>query len=210
MGKHLPDVEFERLRRALKAGGIGERMKAIRALGESRDGRAVRPLIAVLQNENGFVWQAAAAALGKLGGKEAARALVTSLFKDDFYFDKHEPTPHSTTYVTRALLNVGVPAVPFLLAALENEKWANSGRCGRWRAADVLGRMKAKTAVPGLLMHLAAGGDDVRPAVAVALAAIGDPAALPGLRLVAAHDPLPGVRLRAQNAVERIAKIQAR
>ncbi|MCA9925663.1 MAG: HEAT repeat domain-containing protein, partial [Anaerolineales bacterium] len=84
------------------------------------------------------------------------------------------------------------------------------GRCGRWRAADVLGRMKAKTAVPGLLMHLAAGGDDVRPAVAVALAAIGDPAALPGLRLAAAHDPLPGVRLRAQNAVERLTNVQVK
>ncbi|MCP5096757.1 MAG: HEAT repeat domain-containing protein, partial [Chloroflexi bacterium] len=176
------------------------RVKAVQALGNLGDLQAIKPLIACLQDENGVVFKTAVSTLGQIGGHEASAALVIALFEQDRYFDAHEPTPHSSTYITTALKRMPETAVPFLLAALTNKQWATTGRTGRWRAAYVLGVLRVKTAVPDLLRLLREGDDDVRPSIATALGAIGDPVALSGLQAAAQQDPLSTVRASAKRA----------
>ena len=54
---------------------------ATNALGESRDGRAVEPLVAILEDDKAEWWQktSAAEALGKIGGDRAASALIATM-----------------------------------------------------------------------------------------------------------------------------------
>ena len=133
--------------------------------------------------------------LAHIGGEPATSTLVRGLFKYDRYFDPHEPTPHSTEYIKRALLKIGPPAIPHLLQALDDPTLAQRPeRIGRWRAAWVLGQMRNTSVVPTLIEALSQAKADVRPQIALALGYIGDIRAIPALQKAQEIDPVPQVR----------------
>jgi HEAT repeat protein len=59
------------------------REKAVRALGQIRDPRAVDPLIATLKNDRHFVRRSAASALGEIKDSRAVEPLIAALQIDD-------------------------------------------------------------------------------------------------------------------------------
>jgi HEAT repeat protein len=157
---------------------------AIKALGKLKDTRAVEPLVEVLetppQEQNINLHRLAALALGRLGSAKAAGPLVRALFmtgKEGTAFQQ----------ARAALVELGPPAVPPLLTALEGKDAALAKLAVErefdkytpgviaYKAAYVLGDLRARAAVEPLLEALnrpALG--DVHRGVVYALGAIGD------------------------------------
>ena len=190
-------VDLDRLTGMRQGAGRRASLSAVVALGLHGDPRALRELIGVLRAIDvdpgaGFAGRArAATALGRLGLPEAADALMAALVDEAL---DHEGRPG-------AGLGVQIPVRGALLSAL--------GECGEPRAAPILATYLANThgsALGGF--HLPAmdalwklgdpaplrallSGPEIAAANAVGvLAALGDRAALVGLR----DDPRPLVR----------------
>ncbi len=146
------------------------RRHAARALSEFGDPRAVDPLIATLEDENGHVRAAAAEALGTIDDVRAVEPLIAAL-KDEW--------PQVCRTAAEALGKVGDPrAVDPLIASLKDGK----DGCERRTAAEALGKIGDPRAVESLIATLKYEVQDVRRAAAVALAKIdwkpeGEPAA---------------------------------
>lgn len=103
---------IEPLIRFLKSKDKTMRFYAARALGESRDERAIKPLIDALGDSYWTVRRNAAEALGKIGGK-AIDHLAESL-KDE--------RPEVQKMAAQILSDIGPSAISNLLALLEDEK----------------------------------------------------------------------------------------
>jgi len=91
----------------LESGDVWLRGGAAEALGKTGDARAVEPLIAALDRDS----PDAAKALGMIGDARAVDPLVRALTREDYMLDA----------VTRALAQIGAPAVQPLIAALGDQ-----------------------------------------------------------------------------------------
>ena len=144
------------------------RRKAAIELGETRDPRAIKPLIGALQMaEKAFIadrdfdfnmnfMKIISAALGKMG-KPAIVPLINAL---------------KTVSTSEALINIGPPATASLIRLLEHEN-----EIIRQRASYALGEIKDPKAVDPLIQCLQDDQASVRRSTASALGEIGDPKA---------------------------------
>lgn len=142
-------------------------VEAARALGLIGDSRACEPLSRFLEGEEGriFVKEAAAVALGKIGGKCALDILIKSL-----------EDPRNQIYTVQGLAASGSVALDHLIAALGDSSW-------RIRAgvAEALGQIKDPRSVDALLECLLDDDTTVQLGAIKALAEIGDPKAADSL-----------------------------
>ncbi|MGI6366765.1 MAG: HEAT repeat domain-containing protein [Anaerolineae bacterium] len=124
-------------------------------------------------------------------GLEAVPALVRML--DDQY-------PPLVADVVDALARLGNTAVPALLEqGLHHRDW-----WAREAAARVLARVRAPQSVIPLIRALSDRSYSVRETCTRALAALGDPRALPYLQALASHDPHRLVRAAASEALRSL------
>lgn len=77
--RRLSEEELDALAADLKAGSSAVRCSAARALGETRDPRALQPLVSVLRHYDRNTRIAAAKALGRLGDRRAVRPLADAI-----------------------------------------------------------------------------------------------------------------------------------
>ena len=96
-----------------------------KALGMLKDERAVKPLIKVLTDENGFVVATAVESLGNIGGDEARDALLRMLLSGD---------PEIRRTAIKALASFD-DVDEVLLPFLKDDDWAT-----RVAAVEVLGK----------------------------------------------------------------------
>ena len=106
------------------------RMNAAAALGKIGDSRAVDSLIQMLAHDRiGDVRKSAAWALGKIGDSRASEALILALKDDDYYV---------RLYAQLSIEKIGRPAVPLLIAAL-NEKDLTVQNRASWALEGITG-----------------------------------------------------------------------
>ena len=143
----------------LKKRNPESRQKAVEALGNLKDTRAVEPLIRILEQDVSFVRWEAAEALGKIGDASAIKPLINALVETWYIQRKAED----------ALVRIGSPAVEPLIRALEKEKVPV--RC---EVAKVLAKVGDRQAVEPLIKALEDENSRVRATAAEALGKIGD------------------------------------
>ncbi|MER3501191.1 MAG: hypothetical protein IMHGJWDQ_001200 [Candidatus Fervidibacter sp.] len=179
------------LREAAKSKDPLQRWGAIAALGETGDPRAVPVLLRALRDQDENVRAVAAASLGKLRYARAAPDLVRTLG------DKSERVQAHAEW---ALENIGDRAIP---AIMEGAKHSAT----RLRAFRLLGRLKARKAVPLLVDGLKDQRAEVRAIAAWALGEIGDRRALAALRQALADKDLT-VRREAVLALGKMGAVE--
>lgn len=182
---------------ALNDSSVIVRATAARAVLSLPAPEAAAALLPLLQDKDEFVRRETAYALGETRSRTAVEALATALARDK------EAGVRGAAAV--ALGQIGdESAVPVLTEAI-GRRISRSGFLNRITfrrteenefvrrsAAVALGRLKSRAAVPALISVLAnvRAGDDVRRETARALGLIGDPVALPTLRVaLTSSDP---------------------
>jgi len=201
----------------LKGDDRNGRIYAALALGRIGDSRAVPPLIELLGDKDPAVRWQAEEALGNLKDTRAIQPLIKQILAEKDLGTCYSGAPHLVIIAKKpyeydpppawALAQIGEPAVPDLLAALENEKCSDPmifalslGKIGgsaidplirllespnpklAAAAAYGLGEARDKRAVPALLTKLNGSNDTVTRQAAAALGDIGGRRALSGLR----------------------------
>jgi HEAT repeat protein len=159
---------------------------------EGEGGRAVEPLLAILDNSDKNVRQAVASALGQIGDERAVAPLIAKLDDSDKYVrqavasalgqigDERAVAPliakldDSDKYVRQAVAEAlgqigNERAVAPLIAKLDD-----SDKYVQRAVASALGRIGDEQAVAPLIAKLDDSNKDVQPAVAEALGRIGD------------------------------------
>jgi HEAT repeat protein len=162
------------------------RIYAEETLGKIRDPRAVEPLIAALTSPDWSARATAADALGVIRDLRAVRPLIAA-FKD--------PDSGVPPAATRALTQIGAPALESLVAAMEDPD--ERVRVG---AAGVLGGIKDLRAVGPLVAALKDQHYLVRQNAAGALSEIGGPRGVEAL-IAALEDPGLGDRENVERAL---------
>jgi HEAT repeat protein len=169
------------------------RYQAVELLGSAGVLEGTPFVAALLDDKNGEVRLAAVRALGRIGGLEAATALLEHLDRDDADIPPHP--------VTMALLRIGTEATEPLLVALTAER-----STVRTIAAEVLGILGIFPAVPYLEDRL--GTDlhaSVRVGAAHAIGRLGMPSSIPVLLQILAREYDHEVLAAACTALGRIA-----
>jgi HEAT repeat protein len=195
-------IEHERLCRALDELGFVDRFlkringsrwwgraMAAENLGLAGAKRATPQLAQALTDEVPEVRLRAARALGLVGGRAAVLPLVNALT---------EPNRWSTIRIADILTGMGAEVVQELMDA-----FPKLNAHAKLAALDILGRIRALTAVPWLLSRLEDDNGDVRARAAHALGTIGVVDAAPALRK-ALSDPAWPVRAMAAKALGRV------
>lgn len=172
--------------------------EAIRTLGSIGDVQAVDLLVEVLEGENVHAAQEAARGLGHIGSPQATQPLIEA-FRHDWHDDE---TITAWQEASKALAVIGQPALPALLAALNDE--SSTVRQG---AIDALGQLQDSQAVPALINMLNDGERAVREGAIEALGQIGDQQALRPLMALLSSDEDWHVRYRACYALGDIGEI---
>ncbi len=175
------------LRKAATSKDPLQRWGAVAALGETGDPKVVPILLRALRDEDENVRAVAAASLGKLRYARAASQLVRALT------DKSERVQAHAEW---ALENLGRGAVPYLLRSARQP-------AARLRVFRLLGRLKARKAVPVLQEGLKDKNKEVRIMAAWALGEIGDSGAIPALQS-ALTDKDPEVRREVAVALGKL------
>jgi HEAT repeat protein len=174
----------------------------------------------LLDDSDGDVRLAAVRALGRIGGLEAATALLEHLDRDDAKIPPHP--------VTMALLRIGADGTDPLLIALnadrvnvrtiaaevlgilgvfaaapylEHRLNSDLNACVRVGAAHAVGRLGMPTSIPVLLQTMDREQDaEVLAAACTSLGRIADPATIPALERAVGHSA-PAVRIAAALAM---------
>jgi len=149
--------------------------------------RAVEPLISALKDRAAAMRNAAAEALGRIGDPRAASPLVALYRKD----------PQANQAAGAALLQIGAPAAPPLVAILEEP---GSAETLRHAAAGLLVQIGAPSVVP---LIAALPNDHARTMVAAVLGDIGDRRAIEPL-IATLSDSQRDVRLAAATALSKL------
>jgi len=165
------------------------RYAALRALGKTKDPRVVPYLIPLLEENDLSFCRSAIEALVPFKDERVIVPMIQAL--------RHSRYLGIAGYVSRALQEMGEPAVKPLLAALEDEDWKI-----RLGAATVLGVMKDPRAVDPLLFFLGEKDRASREAARKALVEIGMPAVKP--LIAALKDENINVRAEAVKALGEI------
>ncbi|MCS7265295.1 MAG: HEAT repeat domain-containing protein [Armatimonadetes bacterium] len=164
-----------------------QRWGAVAALGETGEPKAVPILLRALRDEDENVRAVAAASLGKLRYARAAPQLIRALA------DKSERVQAHAEW---ALENIGEEAIP---AIMEGAKKTAT----KLRAFRLLGRLKAKEAVPVLIEGLNDRKPEIRSMAAWALGEIGDQRAVEALERTL-DDKVDEVRREAALALGKL------
>lgn len=136
-------------------------------LGLLGDPEATPVVVGLLADRDPQVRRVAARAASRLPSEAAARSLLETL---------DGPRPVSARVVTQALLRMGQPAVPALVAMAAEERPAVAAV-----AVEVLGLLRNVPSAPVLLEALRQGPPEVQVRVARAHGRIGNPAAVDAL-----------------------------
>jgi len=139
------------------------RRRAAWALGQLKDRRTISALVDTLKDAEEEVANEAALALSAIGAP-AVPALIFSLTSEQ---------PRLRQMAVRALGEMGTLAVPPLLDIIHNEKQSDAAVRG---AAEALGLLGDRQAVPRLILLLRAREGRLADCAARALTAIGQPA----------------------------------
>lgn len=192
----MNDSDMDHLIASLQAPNIGERMRAIQALGDSRDSRAIQPLVASLAEDavmlrtaavNALVMMGdlatnaligalrdgedllrigAAKTLGTIGTARASHALQHAL---------HDPNNRVRALAAEGLGTIGDPqSVDALVEALEDSDWQVVVR-----AITALGKLRAEKGVVPLTQLVLMHHDMIRQMAVWALGEIRDARAIP-------------------------------
>ncbi len=164
-----------------------QRWGAVAALGETGDPKAVPILLKALRDEDENVRAVAAASLGKLRYARAARQLVQALA------DKSERVQAHAEW---ALENIGERAIPAIVDGAKRT-------ATKLRTFRLLGRLKAREAVPLLIEGLKDRKPEIRSMAAWALGEIGDRRAIAALERTL-EDKAPEVRREAVVALGKL------
>lgn len=162
---------------------------------------AVYPLLEILEQGEVFQHIEAAKALGKIGNEKAAEPLIKLLGKVDFY-TRNTFELELDRVVKEALLDIGKPAVPFLVDVLQHST-AWPIRCKIAQIFRVAGKLRDTRSVKPLIGALSDDHPAVRQAAATALGSIKDATSVEPL-IEAVKDSDDKVR---QNAVQALAEI---
>jgi HEAT repeat protein len=154
-----------------------------------REGGDVRGLIEALADEDGYVQLAAASALGELGDARAVEPLVGVL-----------QLGGATGAVTRALAELGEPAVEPLIAVAADDEEGDERRAN---AIVALRRIGDPRAAEALIVALRSGSDSVCGLAADALRGFADPRAVEPL-IGVLRGPYARARSDAVNALAAI------
>jgi len=154
------------------------RLAAIWTLERLKDTRAVPTLLRALTDEHPAVRQAAAMSLGLLDDNRAVSPLIAAL-----QTDMDNGVRKAAAYALRWLRDAS--AVGPLLRTLQNE---SEDAAVRGEAAESLGELNARQALPFLIAALRDPSAEVRLWSAFALGTLGDAHALPELERIAATD----------------------
>ena len=196
------------------------RYQAVELIGSAGVLEGVPFVAALLDDSNAEIRLAAIRALGRIGGLDAASALLEHLDRDEALIPPHP--------VTMALLRIGTEATEPLLAALtarradvrtmaaevlgilgvmpaaghlEHRLDTDLNAAVRVGAAHAVGRLGMPSSIPVLLQTLAREHNvEVLAAACTALGRITDPATIPALER-AVHHPSPTVRVAAALAL---------
>lgn len=169
----------------LAAKGSGDRRQSAQVLGALRMSEALAWLAPLLGSPNRAVSDAAARALGRIGGARASEILLHAIMRSG---------------LRRTLVAELARAAPDLFLEVALSEQQKSGvKAG---AALAAGLRRRQTAVGPLLALLMSGGQRERAIACRALGWIGSPVALPALTS-ALDDPEWKVRLAAAKALRR-------
>jgi len=173
----------------------------IEALGQLGDERAVEALIKALEKEDGQVSCIciAASALGKVGDERAVEPLIKAL--GDIYREWKTAGFSATVsmFATRALQQMGEPAIEPLIEALESDHKDIAAS-----AAFTLGMIKDSRAAEPLIKALGIKYWRTRENASTALEMIGEPAVEPLTK--ALDDENKDVREAAKKILKKIQK----
>lgn len=162
----------------LKDENATARHHAAHTLGKIADARATEPLTRALEDADAMVVAKAAFALSQIGDTGAIPALIGLL--------GHEHREVQTA-VNQVFETFGEASIQLLIQAMAQEKWQ-----AREQAADILGMIGSKDAVPVLIEALKDRQWQVRFAAVTALGAIGGSSAKQAVQEME-HDPDPRV-----------------
>lgn len=177
----IADVVVERL----AAKGSGGRRQSAQVLGALRMSEALAWLAPLLGSPNRAVSDAAARALGRIGGARAAEILLHAIIRSG---------------LRRTLVVELARAAPDLFVEVALSEQQTSGV--KAAAALAAGLRRRQTAVGPLLALLMSGGQRERAVACRALGWIRSPVALPAL-ITALDDPEWKVRMAAAKALRR-------
>jgi HEAT repeat protein len=164
------------------------RRDAAEKLGELRDAKGVSSLIAALDDDDLFVQTAVIRALAAIGHEDAAGPITEMLNHADW---------QTRRSAARAMRRFRRPETTrALVLALQ----ADADSSVRMAAAESLGELSDKRAVPALAQSLRDPVDAVRRCSAMALGRLGDPAAVPAL-VDALQDEAQGARMFSARAL---------
>jgi HEAT repeat protein len=206
---------------ALNDESIDVRREAVRLLGKFRDSRAVPSLIRLLKND-AFIQISVRDSLLKIG-EPSVEPLITLLAEENVNPLAREeavevlgelkdpraipPLLHSLESTDRweqrnaveALCQIGVDAVGQLFVAAKD-----NNPVLRRNAVEVLGKLRATSAMSVLSESLADPDSTVRTQAAWALGELGDNSVMDFLEKLALNDPDENVREAAGEAIEKI------
>lgn len=164
------------------------KVAAIESLGEIADPEAKESLMVCIKDDEPDVQIAAVTALGGYMDDDVIRMLVTLLGHDHYRI---------ITAASDALVKIRYPALPVLAGALNHTHMRI-----RTNAAATLGKMEDQEVVPILMKFLEDPSEEMRIAIAKALARIGYPALRPLAGMV-----VGGSRLQKLTALDTLGRM---
>ena len=184
----------ERIGRTVVASDLGIAVRTIRFVATARLTGAVRLLFPALSDPREPVRDAAADALGELRDRQAIVLLVRA-----YLDDRHDLVFRSAVV---AVARIGGEQARAALVGILDDRLRYQNL--RWPAAEALGILRDRAAVPRLVAALDDDFAIVRQHAAKALGEIGAREALPGLRARLKADSDAGVIIAAAEALGQI------
>jgi len=182
---------LDRWRRDLRRGNFRAKLRAIEALGEVGDERAVDELLEALGDDDPDIARAASRAICARDVDYACERLADALAS---------PTRRLAETAAAALVHMGEAAVDYLVARL-----ASLDPQARRLAAESLGNIGGEKLKDGLLPLLTIDPDpEVRAAAAAALARVDGDTAVAEIQRLARYDPDWFVRARAYSLLAEV------
>ncbi|HLZ08319.1 MAG TPA: HEAT repeat domain-containing protein, partial [Chloroflexota bacterium] len=164
---------------------------ALDLVGRGGDHAAIADIISALTSDDLEVKEQAVETLGQLGGLAAIEALLRALRAEHSFLDRP---------ITRALIQIGSEAVPYLVDAL-----ADPNETIRWHAAEALADIGDPRAIESLVGVLEDADSAVRWNAARGLAHLGEPALIKLLEALETRPLTPWLSQGARYVLRHVA-----